>query len=247
MSLVSYGQGNSFDKIRYNGGTLQTKVKPDDWDNHLLVTSDEIKLQLKDGQVYKIDPRRVTALSYGQEAHRRVGAMIALGVLLTPLALFGLFHKTRLHFVSIEFTTEDDKKSALLLQADKDNYRAVLVALRGSTRAPISVADEDRKYVPATVDTIVADKGDKQKGGQPVKSSSMEAAGSVRFTSNPGGADIRVDGSFMGNTPAQVKLAQGKHTIQVTLDGYESWQREVEVSSGSDVTLSANLKKKSER
>src|SRR4029079_10227290 len=107
-------------------------------------------------------PKRVVGLSYGQEAHRRVGTMIALGILFAPLALFGLFHKTRLHYVGIEFTTEDDKKAGLLLQAHKDNYRAVLVALRGATGAPISVAADDRKYVPANVDIIVAD--EKEKG-----------------------------------------------------------------------------------
>lgn len=83
-SLTTLAQGNTFDKIRYNGGTLQTKVKPDDWKNKLTVTSDEIKLDLKDGQSVTIDPKRVTGLSYGQEAHRRVGTMIALGILLAP-------------------------------------------------------------------------------------------------------------------------------------------------------------------
>lgn len=53
MAIISYGQGNSFNKIRYNGGTIQTKVKPDDWDNKLTVTSDEIRLDLNDGQALK--------------------------------------------------------------------------------------------------------------------------------------------------------------------------------------------------
>src|SRR5262245_2274241 len=162
LTANSFAQGNSFKDIRYQGGTVQTKVKPDDWDNHLTVTSDEIRFDLKDGQSVKIDPKRVTGLSYGQEAHRRVGTMIALGVLLAPLALVGLFHKTRLPSVGMEFTTSDDKKSGLLLQAHKDNYRAVLVALRGATGAPIAVAPEDRKFVPANVEVLVSDTKDKE-------------------------------------------------------------------------------------
>lgn len=155
LASTTFAQGNTFDKIRYNGGTLQTNVKPDDWKNMLTVTSDEIMLKLKDGQTVKIDPKRVTGLSYGQEAHRRVGTMIALGILLAPVALFGLFHKTRKHYVGIEYTTADDKKAGLLLQADKDNYRAVLMALRGATGAPVAVAESDRKYVPTGVGVIV--------------------------------------------------------------------------------------------
>jgi hypothetical protein len=91
-AILAYSQGNSFDRIRYNGGTVQTKVNPKDWGNQLTVTPQEIRLDLKDGQNLRIDPKRVYGLSYGQEAHRRVGTMIALGVLLAPLALFGLFH-----------------------------------------------------------------------------------------------------------------------------------------------------------
>src|SRR5215510_14737558 len=126
QNLTAYG--STFKDIRYQGGTVQTKVKPDDWDNRLTVTSDEIRLDLKDGQSLKIDPKNVTSLSYGQEAHRRVGTMIALGILVAPLALFGLFHKTRLHFIGIEYNTGEGKKAGVLLQAHKDNYRGVLEA-----------------------------------------------------------------------------------------------------------------------
>jgi hypothetical protein len=75
---------------------------------------------LKDKQTIVIDPKKVTALSYGQEAHRRVGTMIALSILVSPVALFGLFHKTKLHFIGIDYETEDGKKSGLLLQGHKE-------------------------------------------------------------------------------------------------------------------------------
>ena len=122
-----------------------------DWHNQLTVASDRIVLYLKDGQSVHIDPALVSNLSYGQEAHRRVGTMIALGILLTPIALFGLFHKTRLHYIGMEYRTADGKNAGLLIQAHKDNYRAVLQALRGATHAPISVSEEDRKYIASAV------------------------------------------------------------------------------------------------
>jgi len=246
VSVAAYGQGNTFKDIRYQGGTVQTKVKPDDWDNRLTVTSDEIRLDLKDGQSVKIDPKRVTGLSYGQEAHRRVGTMIALGILLAPLALFGLFHKTRLHYVGIEFTTAEDKKSGLLLQAHKDNYRAVLVALRGATGAPIAVAPEDRKYVPANVEVLVSDTNDKESKKEKVANAAGEPTaktGTVKVTSDPNGADVSVNGAFMGNTPAQLKLTAGKHRIQITSEGFAEWSREIEVAAGSELSLNATLKK----
>src|SRR5580692_2428881 len=152
-AVAAWAQGNSFEKIRYNGGSVDSKVDPKDWHNQLTVTPDMITLALKDGKKLEIPPKTVTSLSYGQEAHRRVGTMIALAILISPIALFGLLHKTRLHFIGIEYTTEDGKKGGVLIQAHKDNYRGVLEALRGATGAPVAVAPEDRKYVPTSVAT----------------------------------------------------------------------------------------------
>lgn len=84
-SIITWAQGNSFDKVRYNGGSVDSKVDPKDWNNHLTVTSDVITLALKDGKKLEIPPKAVTSLSYGQEAHRRVGTMIALAVLVVLL------------------------------------------------------------------------------------------------------------------------------------------------------------------
>src|SRR5437764_15359988 len=128
--------GNTFTRVRYNGGSVASKVDAKDWGNKLTVTSDLITFQLKDGQKLEIPPKSVTGLSYGQEAHRRVGTMIVLAVLVAPLALFGLFHKTRLHYIGINYTTPDGKSGGLLLQGDKDNYRAMLVALQGVSNVP---------------------------------------------------------------------------------------------------------------
>jgi hypothetical protein len=238
LSVLTYGQGNTFKDIRYQGGTLQTKVKPDDWGNRLTVSSHEIRFDMKDGQIIKIEPKQVTGLSYGQEAHRRVGTMIALAFL-NPLALFGLFHKKRDHFIGIEYNIEDGKKAGLLLQGHKDNYRTVLVALRGATGAPIAVASDDRKYVPANVDVVIAESKDEKK---PAKVES--ATGSIKIVSEPDGADVKIDGNFVGNTPSQLKLTEGKHTILVTKDGFADWSKEIQVSTGADLNLKATLQKK---
>ena len=133
FGLVAQGQGNSFKRVRYNGGSVDSKVDPKEWDNQLTVTSDNIALALKDGKKVDIPPKSVTSLSYGQEAHRRVGTMIALAILVAPVALFGLFHKTRLHYIGIQYTTPDKKSAGVLLQGDKDNYRAILVAWSEAT------------------------------------------------------------------------------------------------------------------
>lgn len=248
-STVTWAQGNSFDKVRYNGGSVESKVDPKDWNNHLTVTSDMITLALKDGKKLELPPKSVTSLSYGQEAHRRVGTMIALAVLVAPVALFGLLHKTRLHYIGVQYTTPDNKTAGILLQGDKDNYRAILVALQGVTGVSVAVGEKDREFIPVGVKTDLT-KGTEEKKESQEKTIEAKAAptpeiakGGVNVASNPVGADVSVDGDFVGNSPASLKLAPGKHTIAVKLSGYKDWSREITVQAGSEVQLTANLEK----
>lgn len=251
MAVVTWAQGNSFDRVRYNGGSVDSKVDPKDWNNHLTITSDFITLALKDGKKLDIPPKSVTSLSYGQEAHRRVGTMIALAVLVAPVALFGLFHKTRLHYIGIQYSTPDNKTAGILLQGDKDNYRAILVALQGVTGVPVAVGERDREFVPVGVKTDATKGTEEEKKGSQEKTAETKAAstpqetakGAVNVSSNPAGADVAVDGDFVGNSPASLKLAPGKHTITVKMSGYKDWSREITVQAGSEVQLTANLEK----
>jgi len=237
FAVTTFAQsGNTFDRVRYNGGTLQTKVDPKDWGNKLTITPDLVIFELKDGQKVEILPKNISALSYGQEAHRRVGTMVALGIIFAPLALFGLFHKTRLHFIGMEFKTAEGKSSGLLLQGDKENYRAIMTALEGVSGAPVSVSEKDREYVPGLRNTQV------------VKEDAAAAAaaaqpGAVAVMSTPDAADIFVDGTFAGNAPSTLKLAPGKHAIKVTSSGFKDWERSIDVGAGSDVKLNAKLEK----
>jgi len=248
MTLVVYGQGNSFDRVRYNGGSVNSKVDPKEWKNRLTIASDHITLKLKDGQEVNIAPKSVTSLSYGQEAHRRVGTMIALAILVAPVALFGLFHKTRLHYIGVQYTDSENKLAGILLQGDKDNYRAILVALQGVTGVAVSVSEKDREFVPVGVKSEVTRGHEKEyeataetdtKGSTPTDA----PRGTVNVSSTPSGADVSVDGNFVGNSPAALKVAPGKHTIAVKLAGYAEWSREMTVESGSDVQLTATLEK----
>lgn len=249
-SILAYAEGNSFTRVRYNGGSVPSKVSPKDWDNTLTVTPDAITLLLKDKARVDIPSKSVTSLSYGQEAHRRVGTMIALAVLVAPVALFGLFHKTRLHYIGIQYRTPDGKNAGILLQGDKSNYRAMLVALQGVTGAPVSVAEKERSFVPVGVTTTVTKDTEPSTPAtaKPLAENapSADAVGTVSLSTTPDGADVYVDGQFNGNSPATLKLKPGKHTIRVSATGYQEWTREITTDAGSTAHLAATLQKASQ-
>ena len=139
-STLEAAAGNSWNKLRYSGGSFEAKVNPFDWNTTLTVTPDDLTLVFSGTKTLRIKPSAVTALSYGKEAHRRVADFVALSVVATPLVLFGVLHKSKVHFIGIEYNGDDHKPGAILLEADKNNYRAILQVLSAVTRKPVSNA-----------------------------------------------------------------------------------------------------------
>lgn len=64
----------------------------------------------------------------------------------------------------------------------------------------------------------------------------------VDITSTPVGADIEVNGKFVGNTPSSIHLDPGEYTIAVKKDGYAGWERSLKITGGN-VNLVAELQK----
>ena len=63
------------------------------------------------------------------------------------------------------------------------------------------------------------------------------------FASTPPGAEVTVDGRYVGSTPSVLGLATGTHVIVVSMDGYSRWKRELAVTAGSELTVNAVLEK----
>jgi len=72
-----------------------------------------------------------------------------------------------------------------------------------------------------------------------------DSSGSAKLQveSIPQGADIEVDGAFVGNTPSDLQIAEGEHTVIVKKAGFKDWERKVKVTAGSTVHLGAELEK----
>jgi len=68
----------------------------------------------------------------------------------------------------------------------------------------------------------------------------------IQLESDPSGADIELDGTFVGNTPSDVQVAEGDHTVTVKKAGFKDWERKMKISAGSRVHLNAELEKVAE-
>ncbi|MCL5671196.1 MAG: PEGA domain-containing protein [Acidobacteria bacterium] len=64
----------------------------------------------------------------------------------------------------------------------------------------------------------------------------------VDFKSVPSGADVVVDGYFLGHTPTTVQIPAGKHILSIQKWGYREWLRTFDVSANSSLNVNPNLK-----
>lgn len=67
--------------------------------------------------------------------------------------------------------------------------------------------------------------------------------GTVTVLCGQAGAEIYVDGKFVGNPPVMLDLPEGPHDFEVKSEGFTAWKRELEVLKNSAVTLNATLDK----
>jgi len=77
----------------------------------------------------------------------------------------------------------------------------------------------------------------------PMPTPASAPAGKLSVASSPDGADIEVDGNFVGNTPSDVQVTEGEHTVAVKKAGFSNWERKLKVTAGSSVHLNAELQK----
>ncbi len=71
--------------------------------------------------------------------------------------------------------------------------------------------------------------------------SQPDGVGSVSISSMPDGAEVYVDGKFVGNTPETLKLPVGAHSIKIVGEGKKDWVRSIEILKDSQLNLKAQL------
>jgi len=122
----------------------------------------------------------------------------------------------------------------------------LLLSEQGSAEFKLQRPVEDDRRVAKDLiedDAIVGEGSDPTPlASTPEASSGGATPIKVSFTSTPSGADIEIDGNFVGDTPSSVELATGDHSVVIKKAGYNTWERKLKVMSG-DIKLNADLEK----
>ena len=80
----------------------------------------------------------------------------------------------------------------------------------------------------------VLPKGEDTSGTDPQSSG-------ILIKSAPEGAEISIDGKFVGSTPSTLRLKAGDHSISIKKAGYVLWKRTMTLTSGGNITVDAAL------
>ena len=75
-----------------------------------------------------------------------------------------------------------------------------------------------------------------------IKATLQGKDGSIAVTSEPSDAEVFLDGNSVGTTPETIAdVKPGKHKIELKLNKYETWSREIDVGAAEEVSITAEL------
>jgi hypothetical protein len=95
-------------------------------------------------------------------------------------------------------------------------------------------------------DHVLKIAGDTRPVGVGVAAIPTSGSASVAITSDLNGADIEIDGAFVGSTPTTITLPAGPHQVSVG-NSAGRWQRNLMVNAGSTITLHAQIRQQAAR
>jgi len=157
------------------------------------------------------------------------------------------------------YQAREDKHGITVIYEDaKGKERKELYQVVAANAAPAASAAPSAPRQSATVSTqpsapaaaapargAASPSGAVQAVTQPMAVSGGEKV-RCAFTTNPAGAEITLDGKYVGSTPSEIAVSTGTHEVLFSMPGFAPWKRELTVTAGSELTVSAILQKASQ-
>jgi len=185
-------------------------------------------VQLADGE--KVTLRAVKESQGGSHTGIMAGGMVATSLIVWPAApVFLLMHGKD---VTIPKGTEVTAYVSGDVKLDPAKFRPAPLV-------PAAPPEPTTQQVPPSSPPATPNAGPTDTA--PV-APDQGATAELEVSSTPDGADIEVDGNFVGSTPSTVGVVAGLHQLSVKKAGFQPWERKITVSSGHikiDATLEA--------
>jgi len=141
------------------------------------------------------------------------------------------------HGITVYYVDDKGKVRGQLYTLVDRNGKAGLAttaAVVATQPVPAAVAPQQSSPVPAPAPSAGS-----------VREVPLEKVEKVKcnFSSTPAGAEITLDGKYVGSTPSEIPVSTGAHVVIFSLPGFSDWRRELTVAAGSVVNVTASLQK----
>jgi hypothetical protein len=178
--------------------------------------------RLVDGE--KVQLRAVRENKGGGHVGAMTGAIVATAIVFFPAAPLFLFMKGKDIVIPEGTPVTAFVEGDMHLDMAKMSSPVATPTAQPGNRTPLAAAAAGASAPDASAPSTPA----------------SPAMASLTVDATVPGADIEVDGAFVGNTPSTVSVTPGQHTITVKKKGYADWSKTMNVS-GSGVRLNAEL------
>jgi hypothetical protein len=150
-------------------------------------------------------------------------------VLMTKTVGENQFHNCELKTDSISGVYVRNNNSGSIVAMSQDEFKAWREKRKSATaQAPVSEAKLDTISTPT-----------QQARGIGENNASITR---LSVVSVPEGAEIEVDGNYVGSTPSTLELTLGDHAVTIRKAGFRTWERKLKLVNG-DIKVHADLEK----
>lgn len=234
-------------------GVKNLRVELDDYDTYTEV------LNLNQSMTRNINLNKVIKRYSLSVNTSPSGAKVYVNNIYRGLSPLSLILDDGIYDVRISETGYNDFNQRLVLNSDRvvnatlekiiQNYRLsinsspsgamvyVNNAYRG--RAPLSLILEEGFYDVTLTETGYEDYSERVMldGTKTMNVTLKEEKSTLNINSNPSGADIYVDGNFIGRAPLAYTTDPGQHVVEAQLNGYIGQTKTITVNPGSSSTV----------
>jgi hypothetical protein len=151
-----------------------------------------------------------------------------------------------------EFRLNKDKMLLRIPEVDKKEREYIVVSMTATAELATEIEKTRRPPKPHTGKPLTIETGATTESSaqptentkQPAPQTTLTAAmatATVHVDSTPSGAQVFIDSSLAGQTPAVIKVQPGAHSVQVVMPGYTDWVTRIEVAAGTQQQLTATL------
>jgi len=172
-------------------------------------------------EYFSIPTNSVSDIFYARVSGRRIGAAIAVSPFL-------LFSKGRKHYMTLTFNDGQELVGAVEFKLHKSNYRPILRMIEQVTGLTMTYEQEGIKDSEQNVAT--------RAGG-----ATNPNDGVVDVTSDPVGAEVEIDGAYIGNSPRRSAVVPGEYEVKLRKNGYKDWKRKIAIKAGDTLEIHAEM------